>query len=177
MVEGENAFEAFKYESGGHRFQRVPPTERNGRVQTSTITVSILPVPSNEEIRIDYNDLDIKATIGSGPGGQHRNKTASCIIIAHKPTGITVRSESERSQHRNKQIALDILKSRLRERISADINKEINDKRKDQIGSGMRGDKIRTIALQRDLVTDHRLNKSISARTYFEGKLDKFYEE
>jgi peptide chain release factor 1 len=171
QVSGQTAKEDFKYEGGGHRFQRIPPTERNGRVHTSTITVAVLPVPTEIEMSIPDNELDWDTLRGSGPGGQHRNKTESCVRLTHKPTGIVVLYGSERSQHQNKRIALGILKARLKEQKDNLIENSRNADRKKQVGLGQRGDKIRTIAFQRDQVTNHLNGKRINIAKYLKGEI------
>jgi len=168
---GRGAFAAFEHESGGHRWQRVPLTEKRGRVHTSTVTVAVLAEPSEREIRIDPEELDESFTRGSGKGGQHRNKRDTTVVVRHVPTGITVRVDGGRSQHMNRQTSRELLRARLlaaeRERASRERNAE----RRDQVGAGMRGDKVRTIALQRGTVTDHRTGKSMPAQRYLRGHL------
>lgn len=160
---------AFAHEAGGHRFQRVPPTEKRGRVHTSTITVSVLPEPSPSDFRLDDRDLDFKTCRGSGAGGQHRNTTDSAVQVTHKPTGIQVRVESERSQHQNKEMAKNLLRARLMQAEHEAVEDARNAKRRKQIGGGARGDKRRTIAIQRDQVIDHVTGKSTSAKSYLRG--------
>jgi peptide chain release factor 1 len=169
-VTGPGAPEAFQNEAGGMRWQRIPPTEKRGRVHTSTVTVAILPVPTEVQVQVDPRDLDWSVARGSGPGGQHRNVTASAVRLAHQPSGITVCCESERSQHRNRESALTVLRARLLERAQNQAQGSRNKRRKRQLGSGMRGDKVRTIALQRGIVTDHRTGKKIPARRYLRGE-------
>ena len=158
----------FANESGGHRWQRIPETERNGRVQTSTITVAVLPEPQAHELRIDERDLEWKTRRGSGPGGQHRNKTESCVDLTHKPTGITVTADS-RSQHENKVAALQILRAKLLDMQKNRDTMVRNSSRKDQIGCGMRGDKRRTIRVQDNQVTDHILGRTMTYKDYAKG--------
>ena len=172
LASGKGVEHAFHNEAGGHRYQRIPPTERKGRVHTSTVTVAILAVPEEHECRIDDRDLEWKTCRGSGAGGQHRNKTDSAVIVTHKPSGLTVRCESERSQHQNKATALALLRARLNGRASTAAFEQRNDQRRDQVGSGMRGDKRRTIALQRDQVHDHITEKRVSAKQYLRGELE-----
>ena len=135
----------FSNESGGHRWQRVPPNERRGRVHTSTITVAVLPIPSESDLRIDSKDLEITTTRGSGPGGQARNKTESCVVVRHIPTGTVVRCDGERSQPQNRATALSILRARLLDASSRSRKGTEDASRRTQVGSGQRGDKIRTI--------------------------------
>lgn len=169
---GKNVDRVFKNESGGHRWQRTPPTEKRGRVQTSTITVVVLNAEvSNKGVQINGNDLEWSTRRGSGPGGQHRNKTDSCVDLVHKPTGIKI-SIDGRSQAYNKQVALEVLKSRLLEKEEASNHNKRNAERKGQAGCGMRGDKRRTIRTQDDRVTDHTINRSTSYKRYSRGNFD-----
>ena len=172
---GKNVKELFRHEPGGHRWQRVPPTEKRGRTQTSTVTVAILEEPKEHELRIDPKDLDESFTRGSGAGGQHRNKTDSCVILKHLPSGISVRVDGGRSQHINRETALGVLRARLKEAGSERTTKDRNARRKRQVGSGMRGDKVRTVALQRDIVTDHRTGRSMKAKAYLRGDLGELW--
>lgn len=174
-VKGKTALKDFKNEGGGHRFQRVSPTERKGRVHTSTITVAVLPEVSEVELKINPEDLEWKATRGSGAGGQHRNVTDSAVILTHLPSKMKIRCESERSQHQNKEIALDILRARLQSIATENATSAYNSERKNQVGSGQRGDKIRTIRLQDDVVVDHQTNKKMSAKLYLKGHIDLLY--
>lgn len=151
------------------------PTEKRGRVHTSTITVAVLREPKSTEIQLKDQDLEIRTCRGSGAGGQHRNTTDSAVQVKHKPTGILVRVESERSQHQNKAAALVMLRAKL---LVASREKTLvghNSKRKKQVGSGMRADKRRTIALQRDQVTDHVTGKRISAKRYLRGEVEALW--
>jgi peptide chain release factor 1 len=167
-IKGKGAAQIFANEAGGHRFQRVPPNERNGRVHTSTITVATLPEPQEHELRLDERDLEWKTRRGSGPGGQHRNKTESCVDLTHKPTGIKVTADS-RSQHENKVAALQILRAKLLELQRNKATADRNSVRQDQIGCGMRGDKRRTIRVQDNMVTDHILNQTMPYNDYERG--------
>ena len=152
---GQGARDLFSKEAGGHRFQRIPPTEKRGRVQTSTITVAVLNTDSSKPVSLNMRDLEIKTSRGTGPGGQARNKTDSCVTITHIPTGVSARVDM-RSQAQSKALALEILASRLEETRNNNIAKERNDTRKMQLGSGQRGDKIRTYRVRDDVVSDHR---------------------
>ena len=171
-VSGSGAVVAFANESGGHRYQRVPPTEKNGRVQTSTVTVAVLPEPESSELIIPDSDLEWATTRGSGPGGQHRNKVETCVQLRYRPTGLMVRCESERSQKQNKEGALAVLRAKLwgekREREHAARAAE----RRQQIGGGARGDKRRTIRMKDGHVTDHVLGKRWPLARYLEGDWD-----
>lgn len=172
---GKDAERAFAHEAGGHRWQRVPPTEKRGRVHTSTVTVAVLREPTPAEVRLDDRDLEFKACRGSGAGGQHRNTTDSAVQLTHKPTGIQVRVESERSQHQNRETAKALLRAQLLESEQERKRGKRNSKRRSQVGSGMRGDKRRTIALQRGKVTDHETGKSMDAKSYLRGDVRKLW--
>jgi len=171
-IEGKDAEEAFAHEAGGHRWQRNPPTEKRGRVHSSTLTVAVLPVPKAADVRIDPSDLDVKTTRGTGAGGQHKNKTDSAVQMKHLPTGISVFCQSERSQHQNKALALEVLRSRLAALEGQRVQGARNSKRKRQVGSGMRSDKVRTVALQRDQVVNHITGKRMKAKAYLRGNVD-----
>ena len=144
MIEGEGAYSRFKYESGVHRVQRVPETESQGRVHTSTTTVAVLPEAEDVELEIDPNDLKIDTFRSSGAGGQHINKTSSAIRITHLPTGMVVECQDERSQYKNKDKALKVLKSRLLKEKQDKQASEIAENRKMQVGTGDRSERIRT---------------------------------
>lgn len=156
MVTGKGARETFQNEGGGHRWQRIPPTEKRGRVQTSTVTVAVLDPDVVVGQALNYRDVDITTTRGSGPGGQNRNKIESCVIATHRPTGIQVRIDNERSQHQNKAMAYKLLAAKLYEIERERIEKAKEDNRRQQVGTGMRGDKVRTYRAQDDQVNDHR---------------------
>lgn len=162
----------FSNEAGGHRWQRVPPTEKRGRRQTSTITVAVLAEPQEHEYHLDERELQIFTRRGSGNGGQHRNMTDSCVDVVHKPTGIKVTIDG-RYQHKNKALAKQILRAKLlaRERERDIIQRNKN--RKQQIGCGMRGDKRRTIRVHDNQVIDHVLDKTISYKDYAKGNFDQ----
>jgi peptide chain release factor 1 len=151
---GQRAKEIFQNESGGHRFQRIPPNERNGRVHTSTITVSVLQAPEESEFKLNPRDVQITATCGSGKGGQKKNKTSSCIIVKHLPTGKSVRIETERSQSQNRILALGILEARLQSEKDTSISYKINAERRSQIGTGERGSYRRVCRIQHNIVED-----------------------
>lgn len=161
-------WETFKAEGGGHRWQRVPPTERRGRVHTSTVTVAVLDPKNNEISTLRHSDVEIVATRGTGPGGQHRNTTNSCIVATHRPTKIRVRVDM-RSQHQSKELALQILGSKIKALADEASASTENRSRQDQIGSGMRGDKIRTYRTQDDRVTDHRSGRNWRLRDWASG--------
>lgn len=151
-VSGNGVTQKFKPESGGHRWQRVPPTERSGRVQSSTVTVAVMPVPSNVSVVVRESECDIMTCRGSGPGGQKRNKTETAVQIRHKPTGLMVRCDQERSQQQNRVTAVSILAAKLTS--SATSAAEANDRqiRRSQVGSGERSDKVRTVQIKNGVV-------------------------
>lgn len=159
-------------EGGGHRWQRVPPNEKRGRVHTSTVTVAVLPEPSAGAVQVRERDVEWKATRGSGPGGQHRNKTDSAVQVRHVPTGIIVRAESERSQHQNRATAMEILRARIAAAEATQLANRRNDERRAQTGSGMRGDKVRTIRCQDGQVSDHRTGARVPLREFMRGELE-----
>jgi peptide chain release factor 1 len=169
-VLGSGAESAFAEEAGGHRWQRVPPTEKRGRVQTSTITVAVLPEPSEAQLRIAPGELEWKTSRGSGAGGQHRNKTESAVDLVHRPTGTTVHVESERSQLQNRATALARLRARLLADQKAEAAAARGAERRAQVGSGMRGDKRRTIRVQDGTVVDHVTGRSWRFRDYERGE-------
>jgi peptide chain release factor 1 len=158
MVNGSGAKQLFAFESGGHRWQRIPPTERRGRVQTSTVTVAVLDPDGIVGKSLDIRDVECVATRGSGPGGQHRNKTESCIVATHRPTGLQVRIDM-RSQHESRRIAFKVLAARLYEGERERVLSQRDGIRREQVGSGMRGDKIRTYRVKDNAVHDHRTGK------------------
>ena len=167
---GGGAAALFAGEVGGHRWQRVPPTEKRGRVHSSTITVAVLPIPTEAELVIRPSDLEWSACRASGKGGQALQKTDSAVQVIHRPSGLMVRCESERSQHHNRIAALEVLRARLaadlRERAAADRART----RRDQIGSGMRADKRRTVRVQEGVVVDHLTGRTWRLRDYQRGR-------
>ncbi len=171
-VEGKGAARVFENESGGHRWQHVPKNDKNGRVQTSTITVAVLPVPSKVDVHLDPKDLVFKTCRGSGTGGQHRNVTDSAVQLTHKPSGIQVRVESGRSQHLNKENAIELIRARIYAIKATKASGELRSSRKKQIGSGMRGDKRRTIRVRDGIVRDHVTGKSWDYKKYKRGDWD-----
>lgn len=168
-ISGKKADEVFKSESGGHRWQRVPPTEKRSRVHTSTITVAVMKEPEKSDFKIEEKDLQVTTCRGSGAGGQHRNKTDSAVQIKHVPTGLIVRCETERSQMQNKETAMSVLRARLIEKSEEQNNATVAFERKNQVGSGMRGDKRRTIRQQDGQVNDHFTGKSWRYEDYVKG--------
>lgn len=173
-VSGKNVDKFFANESGIIRWQRVPPTEKKGRVHTSTITVAVLPEPQKfESPNIRKEDLEIKTARGSGAGGQHRNVTDSAVQIKHLPTGIIVKCENGRSQHQNKENAMRVLSARLLAQSKKKAYLDRTSKRKEQVGNGSRGEeKIRTVRVQAGKVEDHINNKSITYKAYSRGQLE-----
>lgn len=167
---GRGAEEAFRDEAGGHRWQRIPPNEKRGRVHTSTITVAVLPEPTAAELRFWPGDISWVTCRGSGAGGQHRNVTESCVVVTHVPTGLTVRCESERSQAQNRETALGLLRARPHAAEVARRTKERDGDRRRQVGSGMRGDKRRTIRCQDGVVVDHLTGRTWTLRAYEKGE-------
>jgi len=159
-ISGKNVFGTLKQESGVHRVQRIPITESGGRIHTSTVTVAIMPEAEEIEMEINPNDLKIDRFRSTGPGGQSVNTTDSAIRITHLPTGIVVTCQDEKSQHKNKDKALKILRARLFDRLQQEKNKEIEQQRRKQVGTGDRSERIRTYNFPQNRVTDHRLNVS-----------------
>ena len=177
MIKGKGAFSKFKFESGVHRVQRVPETESQGRVHTSTATVAVLPEATNVEIEINEKDLQIDTYRSGGAGGQHVNKTESAIRITHLPTGIIVACQDERSQIKNKEKAMNWLKAKLYDFYQSQADKEYAEKRKLQVGTGDRSEKIRTYNFPQNRVTDHRINLTLySLDTFMNGDIDSMIE-
>ena len=170
QISGKKADLIFKDEAGGHRWQRIPPTEKRGRVHTSTVTVAILREPLMSEMKIEDKDLQVTTCRGSGAGGQHRNKTESAVQIKHIPTGLIVRCETERSQHQNRETAMQVLRARLLEKTQGQAASKVALDRKQQVGSGMRGDKRRTIRQQDGQVNDHVTGRSWHYEDYVKGQ-------
>ena len=160
-IEGQGAYSRFKFESGVHRVQRVPETESGGRIHTSAVTVAVLPEVEEVEVEINQNDLRIDVFRAGGPGGQCVNTTDSAVRITHLPTGIVVSCQDEKSQFKNKDKAMKILRSRIYEVMEAERHKDIADERKSQVGSGDRSERIRTYNFPQGRVTDHRINLTL----------------
>jgi len=177
QVKGKGAYSVFKYESGVHRVQRVPATESQGRIHTSTVTVAVMPELEEVDIVLDERDLEITNTFSAGPGGQHMQKNATAARVVHKPTGIMIRIQSQRSLTQNKLLALQILQSRLQEMEESKQNAATAADRKAQVGSGERSEKIRTYNYPQSRVTDHRIGfTSHNLQAVMEGNLEPFID-
>ena len=174
---GEGAYSKLKFESGVHRVQRVPETETQGRIHTSTVTVAVLPEVEDVEIEINPADLEIEAHRASGAGGQHVNKTDSAIRILHKPTGIVVECQDERSQYKNRDKAMKVLRSKLYEQKMKEQTDAIASQRKSQVGTGDRSERIRTYNYPQGRLTDHRIGLTLyNLEAVLNGKLDEVFD-
>ena len=177
-IAGKGDYSRLKYESGVHRVQRVPATEAQGRIHTSTATVAVLPEIDDVEIEINPTDLDIDVYISSGPGGQHMQKNATAVRITHKPSGMVVTAESERSQTQNRERAMSILRSRMYEAERERQMEERGETRRLQVGSGERSEKIRTYNYPPNRFTDHRINLTVyRLEAIVNGDLDEIIDE
>lgn len=173
MVSGEGAYSRLKYESGVHRVQRVPETETAGRIHTSTASVAVLPEAEDVEIEINPADLEIETIKSSGAGGQHINKTESAIRLIHKPSGIVIECQDERSQYKNKDKAMKLLKTKLYDKKCQEQNDKIAKERRSQVGTGDRSERIRTYNYPQSRITDHRIGyTSHSMEAFLNGELD-----
>ena len=176
-VNGNGVYGKLKFESGVHRVQRVPETESQGRIQTSTATVAVLPEVEDVEVKIDEKDLKIDTYRSSGAGGQHVNKTESCIRMTHLPTGIVVTCQDERSQIKNREKAMKVMKSRLYDYYNSQYRKEYDENRKSQIGTGDRSERIRTYNFPQGRITDHRIGFTLySLENFLSGNIDEMIE-
>jgi peptide chain release factor 1 len=177
MVTGEDVFKRLKYESGVHRVQRVPATEAQGRIHTSTCTVAVMPEAEEVDIEIKPDEIEVNVCRASGKGGQGVNTTDSAVQIIHKPTGLIVRCADQRSQQKNKLQAMTVLRSRLLERKVAEENAKYAAFRKDQVGTGERSEKIRTYNFPQNRVTDHRIEVTLyNLSNFIEGHLDELLD-
>lgn len=173
LIEGDGAFSRLKYESGVHRVQRVPDTEASGRIHTSTVTVAVLPEAEEVDVEINPNDLRIDTYCAGGAGGQHVNKTESAVRITHLPTGIVVQCQDEKSQIKNRDKAMRVLRARVLEQAQAAAHAELADARKSQVGTGDRSERIRTYNFPQGRVTDHRVGITLhKLDMVLEGDLD-----
>ncbi len=177
LISGDGAYSKFKFESGVHRVQRVPETETQGRIHTSTVTVAVLPEAEDVEVELNMSDLEIETCKSSGAGGQHINKTESAIRILHKPTGIVVECQDERSQHKNKDKALKLLKTKLYDMALREQQDKIAGERKSQVGTGDRSERIRTYNYPQGRITDHRIGLTLySLENFLNGDIGAMIE-
>ena len=177
-IKGTNVFSKLKYESGVHRVQRVPETESQGRVHTSTVTVAVLPEIEEVDFEILDKDLKIDTYRSSGAGGQHVNKTESAIRITHLPTGIVVACQDERSQIKNREKAMNLLKTKLYNYYKNQIDSQYSANRKNQVGTGDRSERIRTYNYPQGRITDHRINYSVyNVNSFMDGDIEEMIEE
>lgn len=170
-VAGAAAWDLLRHESGGHRWQRIPPNERKGKVHSSTVTVAVFPDRPKAAFAVRESDCEVTTCRGSGPGGQNRNNTNSAVQVKHLPSGLSVRCETERSQSQNKASAMSLLAARLESRHSSAETARVVDNRRSQIGSGERSDKIRTVQMQNGQVVNHLTGAKVSVEKYLRGDL------
>jgi peptide chain release factor 1 len=177
MIEGENVYSKMRYESGVHRVQRVPQTETSGRIHTSAVTVAVLPEAEEVDVQINQNDLRIDTFCSSGPGGQSVNTTYSAVRITHLPTGVVVSMQDEKSQIKNREKAMRVLRARLQEIEEQKQHEALSAERRSMVGSGDRSEKIRTYNFKENRVTDHRIGLTVhQLDLVMEGQLDEFVE-
>ena len=177
MVEGEGAYSRFKFESGVHRVQRVPETESQGRIQTSTATVAVLPEVEDIEIEINPADIIIESCKSSGAGGQHVNKTESAVRLTHKPSGLVIECQEERSQFKNRDKAMKMLKTKLYDMKQSEQSEKIASERRSQVGTGDRSERIRTYNYPQGRVTDHRISLTLhSLESFLNGNIGEMID-
>lgn len=169
-IKGNKVKQFYQNEIGGHRWQRVPPTEKYGRVHTSTVTVAVMDPESKSNYPINLNDVERIYTRGTGPGGQHRNTTNSCVILHHRPTGLRAKIDG-RNQRQNEKLAWDLLQIRLNQFFDNQHQQQTTENRREQIGTGMRGDKRRTYRVKDNLVIDHITDKRASLKLIQKGDI------
>lgn len=172
-ISGENVFEKLKAEAGVHRVQRIPQTERYGRVHTSTATVAVLPEISDTQVNLKHEDIEFQAYRSGGHGGQNVNKVSTAVRLRHLPTGLVITSQSQRDQSQNRELAMQMLRSKIYQLQEDQKQSQVRHQRSVQIGQGMRAEKIRTYNYPQNRVTDHRLNKKFRVEDILDGKLDK----
>jgi len=176
-VSGSGVWQRLRYESGGHRVQRVPETESQGRIHTSLATVAVMPEAEEVEVQIRPDDLDVSFVRSTGPGGQHVNKTSSCVRIVHEPTGITVRCQDEKSQSANRKKAMKVLRARLYEKYQQEQQEERDELRRSQVGTGDRNARVRTYNFPQDRVTDHRIGLDVfGVESFIMGDCDRMFD-
>ena len=177
MINGAGAYSKMKYENGAHRVQRVPSTESGGRIHTSTATVAVLPEAEEVEVEIHDKDIRVDTFTSSGPGGQSVNTTMSAVRLTHMPTGVVVSCQDEKSQIKNKEKAMKVLRARVYDKFQQEAQKEYDDNRKSAVGTGDRSERIRTYNFPQNRVTDHRINLTIQKLDQIlQGKLDEFID-
>jgi peptide chain release factor 1 len=174
LIKGDRVYSVMRFEGGVHRVQRVPATEAQGRIHTSTATVAVMPEADEVDVQINDGDLEVQATGSGGPGGQHVNMTNSAIQMFHKPSGIMVRCQEERSQHKNRSRALQILRAKLLQLATDAHNAQQSAERRSMVGSGERSEKIRTYNYPQNRITDHRIGLTLhKLEAVVEGDLDE----
>ncbi len=177
VIEGEGAYSRLKFESGVHRVQRVPETESGGRVHTSTVTVAVLPEAEEVDVEVNPADVEMQVFRSSGAGGQHVNKTSSAVRLLHRPTGVVVECQQERSQFQNREKAMQILRAKLYEAEQARVSDAVSDQRRSQVGSGMRNERIRTYNFPQGRLTDHRIGLTLyRLDAVMDGDLDEIVD-